>query len=420
MALRKLLVMLVPIIVASHAVTVAASELSLIPKLRLAEEYNDNIFTTRDNRESDYITHVNPSITVDYLASRLTWNLNYAPEYLKFARNSRQDHVNQYLNTAAKLTLMENLFYLKASDSYTIVSTNVAQDIANSGGYANRTSLNFLSISPYAEFSPDSQTLLTTGYFYNNWSYGNSNAIDKTENGVFLNVKRQVSDQTHLLANGRYISITPDYNADFSYTTLSLGIKREYAVNSFANLEGGYTLYKFKNSANKSSPYWLVNLQHDFGATKVSVSSGVSYNADAYQASSEDRYVLASLVNVSGRGLASFFVSYNEYINIVTNDAYSRHLGGGGSYEYKFTQQLSGSVGVTAGKYNQGGTYSGLPYNTIENIGIKYVFPYDLTAALTYSHFTWSEGLWSGNGSIETNRVMLELVMTFPRLRKTF
>jgi hypothetical protein len=420
MSYRKLLILALTLAAAFQTLPSAASELTLTPGIRIAEEYNDNIFTTRENKETDWITHVNPSLRADYHASRLNLGLLYAPEYLKFAHNSSQDRLNHYLITSAKLTLLENRLFIKASDNYSRVTANVAQDIASTGGYDNQFSQNVFSISPYLEFRPDSQTLLTTGYFYNNWSYGRNTAIDKDENGLFLTVDREISRRTFLVADARSSYVTPDNNEDFSRTTLSVGIKREYAARSFANLMGGYTFFNYRGGRSTSSPFWAAGLKHEFGATTASFNAGVSYDSDAFRSSSEDRYASARLENRTGRGVAAIFASYHEFLDNFSGDTYARRLGGGASYLYNFTTNFSGNVGITADKFNIGGTTYGLPYFTTESVGIKYAFPYDLTAALTYSHLTWSNELWSGNDRIETNRVILELVMTFPSLHTTF
>lgn len=419
MRFRRLLNLFLTATAVCQTLPVAASELILTPGLRLAEEYNDNIFTTRVNKETDWITHINPSITMQYFASRLNWYLQYAPEYLAFASNGTEDRLNPYLSTWAKLTLLEKRLFLEVRENYDIISTNVARDITYNSGYNDQTSHNRFSISPYAEFHPDSQTLLSTGFSHINSNYGGTGE-DSTENGVFLSVNREISRRTFLVADARYSYVTPDNNEDFGRSTLSVGVRREYAERSYVNLVGGYTLLNFKNGPDTSSPFWNVGLEHDFGSTTATFSSGVAYGVDSNQASSENRNAEARLENKTGRGVATIFASYDEYINNLTGETYSRRFGGGGSYLFNFTPQLSGTVGMTADKYSKGGEYLGLPYHTSEHIGIKYVFPHDLTASLTYSHFTWSTDLWSGSDNIETNRVMLEVVMTLPQLHKTF
>src|SRR5262245_40479538 len=74
-----------------HTAAWAQAGWYLTPSLRLSESYDDNIFGTSTNRESDFITRVTPGLDGGYRSDPLTLTANGAFESDIFAKNPQLD-----------------------------------------------------------------------------------------------------------------------------------------------------------------------------------------------------------------------------------------------------------------------------------------------------------------------------------------
>ena len=80
---------------ADHApMGVRAGSFLVIPKVELVETYNDNIYASSSNEESDFITSVRPEVTARSNWNRHALNAKASAEVRKFASNDDEDETN--------------------------------------------------------------------------------------------------------------------------------------------------------------------------------------------------------------------------------------------------------------------------------------------------------------------------------------
>ncbi|TKW61357.1 MAG: hypothetical protein DI628_01650 [Blastochloris viridis] len=80
---------------ADHApMGIRAGSFLVIPKVELVETYNDNIYASSNNEESDFVTSVKPEVSVRSNWSRHALNAKAGAEVRKFADNSEEDETN--------------------------------------------------------------------------------------------------------------------------------------------------------------------------------------------------------------------------------------------------------------------------------------------------------------------------------------
>jgi len=63
------------------------ARITFAPRLSLSEEYTDNVFRSKDNREEDFISRVSPGATLDITGKESGLSLSYDPSY-NFYRNN--------------------------------------------------------------------------------------------------------------------------------------------------------------------------------------------------------------------------------------------------------------------------------------------------------------------------------------------
>src|SRR5687768_6234998 len=129
-----------------------AGEWRVLPRLNVHETYSDNVGLIRNNtRTGDFITQINPSISVTGVARRFTLDANYTMNNLIYAEASNFNRIRHQLNATATTELLENLFFVDARA--VIRQQNVSllgpQSFDNVNVTGNRADVRTFSISPY-------------------------------------------------------------------------------------------------------------------------------------------------------------------------------------------------------------------------------------------------------------------------------
>jgi uncharacterized protein (PEP-CTERM system associated) len=130
----------------------AAADWKIAPKLSLLETYTDNVtLAPRGNEISDFITQINPGISLTGTGARLKVNANYTMQNLFYANQSNQNTIMHQLNAGAKATLIKNLFFLDstANISQQNISLQGPLTTNNENITNNRATVKTYSISPY-------------------------------------------------------------------------------------------------------------------------------------------------------------------------------------------------------------------------------------------------------------------------------
>lgn len=129
-----------------------AASWKIEPSLNLSESYTDNVnLASSGAKKDDFITQVNPGISIVGTGSHLKAKLNYTMQNLARSRGGNSIDTNHQLNADAKAELVDHLFFLdgKAAISQQNISSFGAQPVDNLSNSSNRTSVTTYSISPY-------------------------------------------------------------------------------------------------------------------------------------------------------------------------------------------------------------------------------------------------------------------------------
>lgn len=70
---------------------VNAAVITFSPRLTISGEYNDNIYLTPEDEESDFITAVSPGFTIGFEEKSTGFSMTYAPAYSSYAENHDND-----------------------------------------------------------------------------------------------------------------------------------------------------------------------------------------------------------------------------------------------------------------------------------------------------------------------------------------
>jgi hypothetical protein len=383
-----------------------AAEFSIKPTLAVSEEYNDNVFETRDFRKTDYITRALPGLALKYNAPFWDWDIAYNFDYRYYARNSKTDDYTHNLLAKGNVKIIDEFMLLDISDSYKRVSLNVTRDYTQESLVANQSDSNTFTASPYFLLRPGTHATVKTGYRYTNVWYRDPTAIDKREHSGFVDAVYEYSPKL-------------SFNADYTFTHQNsvngfdkyapyAGARYEYADKSFVFAQGGYTWIHFKNRSDFNNPFWNAGITHTFEPYSVYFNTGVQYPEDPQSGLTKETDYTLGMKRTMVRGDVGASVYYSKYDGI--NVDMTRKYGAGITGRYEITAKLTGNISFNAEKYDHStGSYTRRFY---VNPALGYALPWDITVALNYTFVDYySPGVFNDNYRV--NRVILEVKKTF-------
>lgn len=129
-----------------------AAEWKIEPSLSLKETYSDNIkLAPPGNEKSDFVTQINPGISLTGTGPRLKVNARYGMQNLIYAEESSRNATRHLLNADANAELADDLLFLdaKASISQQNISSFGSQTTDNVNITDNLSEVRTYSFSPY-------------------------------------------------------------------------------------------------------------------------------------------------------------------------------------------------------------------------------------------------------------------------------
>lgn len=110
------------------AVGIRAGSFMILPKVDVSETYNDNIYATETNTESDFITAVSPSIRIQSLWSRHALGLEAGLSKYWYGSNSTEDRLDWNVGAHGRLDVLRD--------------TNITGDVSYQQAHEDRGSAN--------------------------------------------------------------------------------------------------------------------------------------------------------------------------------------------------------------------------------------------------------------------------------------
>ena len=131
----------------------------LQPRLTLGEIYTDNVnHDSQASAEQDFVTQIQPGVTLIRNGGRLKLNLDYQLQGLVYARGTNDDDVYQRLFGTLDAEAVPDWLYLDADASIgqTIIDATQGLSTTNIVGKRNRTEIRTFSVAPYLkrDFGP--------------------------------------------------------------------------------------------------------------------------------------------------------------------------------------------------------------------------------------------------------------------------
>lgn len=393
------------------AVKAQGADFSVKPSLAISEEYTDNVFESNLNKRSDYITRIQPGLTLKYNAPLWDWDLGYAFDYRYYARGSRNDESTHNINAKGLVKIIDEVLFLELSNVYKRVSLDVTRDNTNESLYSNQSDQNIGTVSPYLVLHPTARLTLKTGYRYINTWYKDPQAIDKQDHIGFINSSYELTSKFFLTVDYTFTREIPLSNSSFYRHEAYLGPRYEYADKSFVYARGGIIASDYDNGIDYFNPSWNAGITHVFDTMTADLSMGMKYSDDPLGNSTLDTSYNISLTKNMQRGSLTLRGSYTEFLDANTDRLKNKRYSGGFTGAYELVQDLRASLGLTYENYEDL-LRNGTTDKYFVDCGLSYNFGKELTVGLTYKYIDYSSAIIVTDNK-QINRVILEVKKTF-------
>ena len=272
-----------------------AAEWTVVRQMNLVETYSDNVRLGQGGSGTgDFITQINPGITVNGVGNRFNANVNYMTNSLIYAQNSNFTRIRHQLNAVGTAELAKDLFFVdgRASISQQNVSLLGPQAIDNVNITGNRANVSVYSISPYLRHRFQDFATAEARYA-RNWVNSSANSLFSSQaDSYLLNLNSgsafntlgwgvNYSNQTVHFATGRSIELERTTGSLRYRITPQFGLTATggYERNSFISIRG-----------SPSAPLWTVGFVWEpTERTNIAVSGGQRFFGNTYSALASHR-----------------------------------------------------------------------------------------------------------------------------------
>ncbi|MDH5570817.1 MAG: TIGR03016 family PEP-CTERM system-associated outer membrane protein [Gammaproteobacteria bacterium] len=200
-------------------------------RFELTETYNDNIFLSESiNEKSDYITQINPGMTVDAKGRQATLALNYIMQNIRYSKESSYDDTFHRLNANVNTIILPELFYIDASASHTqqILNRNISVPADNLTVSDNRTEVNLATISPYIKTQIGLNTMGELRYSEQWIDYSETSVSDTNDQSIYAELRSKVSND--LLLGFNYEKHNINSETEYDSWLEETGINVDYMI----------------------------------------------------------------------------------------------------------------------------------------------------------------------------------------------
>jgi uncharacterized protein (PEP-CTERM system associated) len=211
------------------SVAAAAGDWRITPRVSIQENYSDNIdLAPKGEEKSDFVTEVNPGVTVTGRGARTDLSLVYTLQHVRHKREENEDRTNHQLQATSDTEVIDQVLFVNARATARQENVNDRGRLAvdNVTVSENRDTVYTFALTPTFRhhFGKYADTQVTTPY-----DWVESGADNDASTSGSLNAS---------VTSGRYFAKTP---WSLSYSTRTLDNGEGQGESTFESLSGRLT-----------------------------------------------------------------------------------------------------------------------------------------------------------------------------------
>ncbi|MFO7766137.1 MAG: TIGR03016 family PEP-CTERM system-associated outer membrane protein [Pelovirga sp.] len=317
----------------------AWSAVEVTPRFTLSQEYNDNIFLRESNRESDWITTVEPGLNLDYDQRSLEMSLDYSLRYRFYNSNTSedQDKFRDVQRGAADLLFFGGRpFTLRATGTISRETLNERDRDLEFNDTVDRSTVYRLSVTPEYRLRLGSTASAVFGYTFNLVDYADRAGDDYIEHVGRTTIEKNISANLDVWGRYQYTEHDNDDNLeDFDRHEASVGGRYQLGARTSLSAMVGRSKVEYDSGLDAENTIWSTDLTYMLTS---SVTLALLYNQD-YQVTATD--------GLSRSREARFSTIFDRPLTSVTTEVFWREL------DFVRDDRVDESYGVNLGLSRQ-------------------------------------------------------------------
>ena len=244
--------------------TVAWAAFQFHPRLTLAEEYNDNIFLASDNEEEDWITTVEPGISLVYDSRSLNATVDYSLRY-RLYKNNDDENLDKFEDVqranATAIFFQGRPFTLRISETISREALDERDD-NEFNDLENRSTLYHLTVSPEYNWRIAPTYALVFGYGYDRLDYVEAAGNDSEEHSGRVSFIKTLTASTDVFVRYQYMAHQSDDEEEFTRQDYSLGMTQQLGGRTTLSVQGGLGKVEYDSGLAADLTTWLLDLAY--------------------------------------------------------------------------------------------------------------------------------------------------------------
>ncbi len=236
------------------------------PSLLVGEEYNDNIYLADENEEEDWITTIQPGISLLFSNRSVDITGTYSLLY-RFYKNNDQENEDRFEDVQRAEATAEFFsgrpFTLSASQIIAREVLDERDDIADYNDIEERSTVYRTSVTPAYRYQITPTLYSTAAYTYNLIVYVEPEGIDTQEHLGRLTLDKSLNSRLEVYLAYVYSYLDSDDEAEeLTRQDYNLGFTYQLGSRTHLNAEGGYSDIEYDSGYATDSTNFLIDLTY--------------------------------------------------------------------------------------------------------------------------------------------------------------
>ena len=368
--------------------------LHIAPSISVREEYNDNIFLTPSDKESDFITTIRPYINLSAETDYLKLSLDYGLDVILYIHNPDENETSlkgaQRINLDTTLSPYKDIFFIKISDVYQRVSIDEREQVAYDNTFVNMTDSNKFFFNPYVEYPLSGTVKARLSYSYGNIWYSEDTGNNAESHLASLSIIKELSAKLTGTVSYDYLLYRPTNNErqfNEAYDRQTPRLQLRYALGPNFTIEGGIgqTWFDFERSEDRDFFLWNILAQYKV-TENISIGAGYAVDfLDSVQDGTYENKVATGTASYTGK-IPLHLTVFKKDDTYLSTDREDESTGVILGTTMPITAKIDGSLN---GRYTK---YKFLPEDEkTDRYGIQIQFAYKLKRTVFSLGYTYNQ-----------------------------
>ena len=288
------------------------------PYLTVEEEYNDNINLSSNNEEEDWITTLQPGISLTYDNRSIEATVDYSLRY-RFYKNNDEDNLDEFEDVqradATVLFFAGRPFTLRVTETISRETLDERDDFEFSD--EDRSTLYHLTVLPEYNWRLTPTFSLVFGYGYERLDYVESRGNDSEAHSGRVSLVKILNASSEVFARYEYTAHQSDDEEEYDRQDYILGLTQQLGARTTASLEGGYAEVEYESGYDTDSTTWLVNLAYRLSEAltfSLAYSQDFTLTAEDGLTETQEASLTAAYQKESLTASAALFWNQSDYL----------------------------------------------------------------------------------------------------------